>query len=119
MQNKFLHNAMPTYHDKREIEIKHADKTCKRCDAAEETQKHGLFSCIASQKVFIYGEKILEDIYFMEGPFDNVVEECLINPILNKKTHKNALLPQRDILETYFITIRNLRRNPHMTSKQR
>ena len=85
-----------------------------RCENANENEKHWLFSCVCFIHVLaIYVLNILEFVYWMDGNFGNTVEDTL--PLLNLEKFPIS----RDLLETYFITIRFLRKEATYCNKKR
>ena len=87
---------------------------CPRCENANENEKHWLFSCVSSQNLAIYVLNILEFVYWTDGNFDNTVEDILTLPLL----HLEKFPISRDLLETYFITIRFLRKEATYGNKK-
>ena len=72
----------------------------------DETQKHWLFSCSCSQDIFIYLLCLLEYIDIAQV-IDNTVEDCLLYHLLQ---YEKEVSTSRELCETYFITIRYLRK---------
>ena len=77
-----------------------------RCNNADETQKHWLFSCCSSQNIFIYLLCLLEYIDITQV-IDNMVEDCLLHHLLE---YEKEVPASKELFETYFVTIRYLRK---------
>ena len=84
IQNKFPHFAQPSL-----ILLKEIGQNYVRCNRADRTQKHRLFSCSSSQNI------------------DNTVEDCLL---YHRLEYEKEVPASRELFETYFITIRYLRK---------
>ena len=105
IQYKFLHFAQPSLNRLREAGQNYGSTECIRCNRADETQKHWLFSCASSQNIFIYLLCLLEYIDITQV-IDNTVEDCRLYHLLEYEKEVPAC---RELFETYFITIRCLR----------
>ena len=99
-QYKFLHFVQPSLTRLREIGQSYGSVECVRCNSADETQKLWLFSCCSSQNCLLEYIDITQVI-------DNMVEDCLLEHPLE---HENEVPASRELFETYFITIRYLRK---------
>ena len=90
----------------REIGQNYGSIECVRCNRADETQKHWLFSCVSLQNIFIYLLCLLEYINITQVT-DNTVEDCLLYHLLQ---YEKEVPGSRELFETYFITIKYLRK---------
>ena len=108
IQYRFLHLAQPTKLKLSEMTHQKLDQKCPRCERAAETQQHWLYYCPSSQNLFSYLLNLLETIYIEDAPFDNIIEQCLILPLMTKYHLMPAL---RDLFEIYHITVRQIRKD--------
>ena len=106
IQYKFLHFAQPSLTRLREIGQNYGSIEYFRCTRADVIQKHWLLSCTSSQDIFIY-LFLFPRIYWYRY-IDNTVEDCLLYHLLQYE--KEVPPASRELLETYFITIRYLRK---------
>ena len=77
---KFLHFAYPSLTHLKEIGQNHRSIECVRCNRADETQKHWLFSCSSLQNMFIY--PCLLECIAISQVIDNTVEDFLLYHLL-------------------------------------
>ena len=81
IQYKLLHFSQRSFIHLREIGQNNGSIECVRCNRADETQKHWLFSCCSSQNMFIYLFYLLNYIDITQV-IDNAVEDCLLYYLL-------------------------------------
>ena len=110
IQYKFLHFAQRSSTRLREIGQNYGRIECARCNRADETQKNWLFSCSSSRNIFINLLCLLA--YIDATQFINkTVEDCLLHHLL---VYEKEVSASRELFETYFITIRYLKKKQIM-----
>ena len=104
IQYKFLQFAQHSSTRLREIGQNCGSIECARCNRADETQKHWLFSCSSSRNIFIYLLCLLAYIDATQF-IDKTVEDCLLYHLL---VYEKEVSASRELFETYFITIKKI-----------
>ena len=104
---RFLHLGLPTAIKLNEIRQGDTDTTCPRCGEQEETHEHWMFSCPSSQNILKYIQPILNRIY-TNYAIRNIATDCLLKPLLTDNEKYPVVL---ELYETYFIQIRNIRKD--------
>ena len=113
IQYKFLHFAQRSSTRLREIGQNYGRIECARCNRADETQKNWLFSCSSSRNIFINLLCLLA--YIDATQFINkTVEDCLLHHLL---VYEKEVSASRELFETYFITIRYLKKEANYGKK--
>ena len=103
---RFLHFAHPTAIKLNTIRQGYTDTTCLRCGEQEETHEHWLFSCPSSQNILVYLQSILTKVYDNYS-LETSAKDCLLKPLQEIEKFPIA----HEIYETYFIYIRNIRKD--------
>ena len=108
IQYRFLHFAQPVGIKLQEISKNKIPGHCTRCGYTGEDHKHWLFFCPHSQYLFHFTLSLLETIHFLDADFDNEISGCITKPLLQ---YLGKFPAARDIFETYFLTIREMRKD--------
>ena len=100
VQYKFVHFVQPFLTRLREIGQNYGSIECVRCNRADETQKHWLFSCVSLQNIFIYLLCLLEYINTTQV-IDDTVEDGLLYHLLQYEKSNSKQRTFQNILCNY------------------